>query len=156
MNPIPFTTNIWDAIERFSYDVWIVKRVPNILCTCYDHETKQARNDCPKCLGQGTKIKIFKSRCVLREGKEQESIFSDTRASNTPKMGYFKYGSIQIEKDDYVIDKEDIYTIFTKQYLRGEDGQPNAIKCTCPPIKMDSKIILKNFKEVLLRNGYTL
>lgn len=150
-----FTMNIWDSIERFSYNVWIIKRVKNITCTCVDHETKQATNSCPKCFGTGNKVKLYRTKAVLREGKEQEAIFSDSTVSNTPKMGYFKYGII-IEKNDYVIDKEDIYSVFTKQYLRGEDGEPNTIKCTCSPIKMDSKIIIKNLKEVLASYGYKI
>lgn len=150
-----FSYNIWDSIERFSYNVWIIKRIKGINCTCVNHETKQPKNSCPKCFGTGNKVKLYRTKAVLREGKEQESIFSDATVSNTPKMGYFKYG-VLIEKDDYVIDKEDVYTVFTKQYLRGEDGEPNTVKCTCPPIKMDSKIIIKNLKEVLASYGYTI
>lgn len=150
-----FTMNIWDSIERFSYNVWIIKRVKNIACTCVDHETKQATNSCPKCFGTGNKVKLYRTKAVLREGKEQEAIFSDSTVSNTPKMGYFKYGTI-IENNDYVIDKEDVYSVFTRQYLRGEDGEPNTIKCTCSPIKMDSKIIIKNLKEVLASYGYKI
>ena len=150
-----FTMNIWDSIERFSYNVWIIKRVKNIACTCVDHETKQATSSCPKCFGTGNKVKLYRTKAVLREGKEQEAIFSDSTVSNTPKMGYFKYGTI-IENNDYVIDKEDVYSVFTRQYLRGEDGEPNTIKCTCSPIKMDSKIIIKNLKEVLASYGYKI
>lgn len=150
-----FTMNIWDSIERFSYNVWIIKRVKNITCTCVDHETKQPTNSCPKCFGTGNKVKLYRTKAVLREGKEQEAIFSDSTVSSTPKMGYFKYGII-IENSDYVIDKEDVYSVFTKQYLRGEDGEPNTIKCTCAPIKMDSKIIIKNLKEVLASYGYKI
>lgn len=151
-----FTHNIWSSIERFSYDVWVVKCLPNVYCSCVDHESRQAKNDCKKCLGTGKKIKIYKTKAVLREGTEQESIYSNATITTTPKMCYFKYGSAIIEKDDYVIDKEDIYSVLTKQYLRGEDGEPNTIKCTCPALKMDSKIILKNFKEVLNKYGHTL
>lgn len=150
-----FSYNIWKSIERFSHDVWIIKKISNVDCTCVDHATKQPSYSCPKCFGIGKRVKIYKTKAVLREGKEQESIFSNNTVSNTPKMVYFKYG-IVIEKDDYMIDKEDIYSVFTKQYLRGEDGEPNTIKCTCPPIKMDSKIIVKNLKEVLAKYGYTI
>lgn len=153
--PNQFTFNIWKSIERFSYDVWIVKRIPTVTCTCVNHTTKQPKNDCKKCLGTGTKIKIYKARAVLREAKDQESVFSDTRLSSTPKITYFKYGTF-IEKDDYIIDKENIYSPVTKQYLRGENGDPNTIKCVSPAIKMDSSIIIKNFKEVLLKYGYTV
>lgn len=151
-----FTKNIWNTIERFKQPVWIVKKIPHTSCTCVNHSTKQASNSCKKCLGLGSKIKIYKTYAVVREGKEQETVFSDTTASSTPKMIYFKFGTALIEKDDYVVDKEDIYTVFTKQYLKGEDGQPNAIKCMCPSVKMDSKIILKNFKEVLSKYGHTI
>lgn len=151
-----FSKNMWDTLDRFRQPVWIVKSIPNTSCTCVDHSSKQASNSCKKCLGLGTKIKIYKTSAVVREGKEQESVFSDTTLSSTPKMTYFKFGEALIEKDDYMVDKEDIYSVFTKQYLKGEDGQPHTIKCMCPPLKMDSKIILKNFKEVLSRNGYKI
>lgn len=150
-----FSLNMWNSIERFAYDIWIIKRVNGIKCTCVDHATKQPKNNCNKCFGTGTKVKLYKTKAVLREGKEQESVFSDATVSNTPKMVYFKYGTI-IEKDDYVIDQDDVYSVFTKQNLRGEKGEPNTVKCTCPPIKMDSKIIIKNLKEVLASYGYTI
>ena len=105
-----FTHNIWDSIERFSQDVWVVKSIPNIKCTCIDHSTKQASKSCKKCLGIGTRIKIYKTRAVLREGKEQEAVFSDTTLSSTPKVAYFKYSEVVIDTDDYVVDLEDIYT----------------------------------------------
>lgn len=154
-NPKKFKFNIWDSIERFSYDVWIVKRIPSIECTCVDHVTKQPSNSCKKCLGTGTKIKIYKAPAVLREAKEQEAVFSDTRLSSTPKIAYFKYGTL-IEAGDYVIDKENIFSAITKQYIRGEEGIPTAIKCLCPAIKSDSAIILSNFKEVLHKYGHTI
>lgn len=156
MNFNSFTKNIWATIERFKQPVWIVKKIPNTSCSCVNHATKQASNTCKKCLGLGTNIKIYRTYAVVREGKEQEAVFSDTTLSSTPKMVYFKFGTALIDKDDYMVDKEDIYTVFAKQYIKGEDGQPNTIKCMCPSLKMDSKIILKNFKEVLSRNGYTI
>lgn len=151
-----FSKNIWASIERFKQPVWIVKKIPNTSCACVDHATKQASNSCKKCLGLGSKIKIYKTEAVVREGKEQESIFSDTTLSSTPKMVYFKFGTALIEKDDYMVDKESIFSVFAKQYLKGENGQTNTIKCICPELKMDSKIILKNFKEVLSKNGYKI
>lgn len=93
---------------------------------------------------------------MLREGREQEAVFTDTKLSTTPKMSYFKYNTIFVNNGDYIVDKEDIYSVVTKQYLRGEDGQPNTVKLVCPSLKMDSKIILKNFKEVLAKHGYTI
>lgn len=149
-----FTYNIWNSIERFSYDIWILKRINNTTCTCVDHETKQASNSCKKCFGTGKRVKLYKMNAVVREGREQESIFSGN-ISITPKMVYFKYGVV-IEKDDLIIDKEDIYTVLTTQYLRGEDGEPNTVKCSCPTLKMDSKIILENIKEVLASYGHTI
>lgn len=151
-----FSKNIWKSIDRFKQPVWVVKKIENTSCTCVDHTTKQASNSCPKCLGLGTLIKIYRTSAVVRESKDQESVFSDTRTSSTPKIVYFKFGEALIDKDDYLIDKEDIYTVFTKQYLKGEDGQAHTIKCMCPSMKLDSKIILKNFKEVLSRNGYKI
>ena len=148
--------NIWDCIDRFKNPCWVVKRIPNTLCKCVDHTTKQASNSCELCLGLGAKIKIYKTSAVMREGKEQESVFSDTKLSATPKMIYFKFGEALIEKDDYVVDKEDIFIVFTKQYLKGEDGQAHTIKCLCPPLKMDSKIIHKNFKEILNKYGHKI
>lgn len=151
-----FSKNMWKNIDRFKHPVWVVKKIPHTSCTCVDHSSKQASNSCKLCLGLGSKIKIYRTEAVVRETKEQESVFSDTTLSATPKMVYFKFGHALIEKDDYMVDKEDIYSVFAKQYIKGEDGQAHTIKCMCPPLKMDSKIILKNFKEVLTRNGYTL
>lgn len=154
--PNRFTGNIWESIEKFSYDVWVISKVDPIKCTCIDHDTKQPSNSCNKCFGLGTKVKIYKTKGVLREGREQEAVFTDTKLSTTPKMSYFKYNTIFVNNGDYIIDKEDIYSVVTKQYLRGEDGQPNTVKLVCPSLKMDSKIILKNFKEVLAKHGYTI
>jgi hypothetical protein len=151
-----FSKNIWACIERFKQPVWVVKKINNTTCTCVDHTTKQASNSCKICLGLGSKIKIYKTFAVVREGKEQETVFSESTLTNTPKMIYFKFGTALIEKDDYVVDTEDIYSVLSRQYLKGEDGQANTIKCVCPPLKMDSKIILKNFKEVLSKNGYKI
>ena len=151
-----FSKNMWNTLDRFKNSVWVVKRIPNTCCTCVDHTTKQASNSCKICLGLGTKIKIYKTSAILRESKEQESVFSDARISSTPKVAYFKFGEALIEHEDYVVDKEDIYMVFTKQYIKGEDGQPHTIKCLCPHLKMDSKKILKNFKEVLAKYGHKI
>lgn len=143
-----FTHNIWDSIDRFKQTVWIVKQIKSIKCGCVNHETLEALNSCKRCLGTGNKIKIYQAECVLKEDSLEDNLIS--------KKAYFKYGTIQIDHGDYIVDLEDIYSVYTKQYIRGEHGEPTAIKCVCPHIKMDSKIILKNFKEIIEKYGYKL
>lgn len=147
-----FRNNIWESISKFSYPVWVVKRFPTIKCTCIDPVTKEANPKCKKCLGLGTKIKLYKANATTREIKETEALNPYRTDLTTAKIIYFKYGAL-LEKDDIIVDNEFIFNILTLQLIRGEDGTPNAIKCVCPPMKLDTKIFLKNFNEVIAKGG---
>lgn len=134
-------------IERYGYYFYIIKRYPKIKCTCLDPVTKDANPKCKKCLGLGTQIRIHKVFGVIREVKEREISIAQN-LSVSPKIVYIK-GLCYVNKDDVVIDSENIYHIFNFQYHRGEQGDFHFTRLICPNTKSNAASLLRNFKELL-------
>lgn len=141
------------VINRYGYNFYLIKKVPNIKCKCVDPLTKEANQDCKKCLGTGTKIKIYKVFGVGRESKSAETYRSSEAGTVTPKIFYIK-GSVYVKKDDLIIDSEDVYTVFNQQFHRGEKGAPAFTRVIAPNKKFDKTKLIKNFKELL--NEYNI
>lgn len=136
-----------DSIDRYDYYFWVVKRIEDIKCKCLDPITKEADPNCKHCLGLGYKIKIYKVKGASRESKEFETIKSDN-VSVTPKVFYVKT-TLYIDKSDLIVDNENVYTVYARQYHRGEDGKFKFTRCVCPNLKHNRNIFIKNFKELL-------
>lgn len=141
------------VIDRYGYSFYIVRRIHNINCKCVDPTTKEANPNCKMCLGTGKKIKIYKKFGVGREIKSAETYRSSEAGTVTPKIFYVK-GSFYANKEDLIIDSEDVFVIFNTQYHRGEHGAPGFTRLIAPNKKFDKAKLMKNFKELL--NEYNI
>ena len=134
-------------IDRYGYWFYVVKCVPGTECVCVNHTTHTADPKCKHCLGTGHKIKIVKVFGSIREKNERETE-ANTDVNSTHKIVYIK-GMHRINKDDLVIDNEDVFHVLTCQYHKGERGEFAFTRLVCPYVKANVSYTLRNFKELL-------
>lgn len=151
MTPINNRT-VSRLIDRYGYWFYIVKCVPGTECTCVNHTTMSADPTCKHCLGTGHKIKIVKVFGSIRELKERESE-ANSQINSTHKIVYLK-GMHRVNKDDLVIDDEDVFHVMGCQHHKGEKGEFAFTRLVCPYTKSSPARIIRNFKELL--NEYKL
>ena len=106
-----------DVMDNWSYDFWVIKRIEGIDCKCTDNTSKEPSTTCKLCLGLGKKIKIQRVKGASRETKEFESLRAEF-PTVTPKIFYIKT-KFPINKQDLIVDEEDIYTVYATQFHRG-------------------------------------
>ena len=146
MTPINNRT-VSKLIDRYGYWFYVVKCVPGTECVCVNHTTHTADPKCKHCLGTGHKIKIVKVFGSIREKNERETE-ANTDVNSTHKIVYIK-GMHRINKDDLVIDNEDVFRVLTCQYHKGERGEFAFTRLICPYVKANVSYTLRNFKELL-------
>ena len=146
MTPINNRT-VSKLIDRYGYWFYVVKCVPGTECVCVNHTTHTADPKCKHCLGTGHKIKIIKVFGSIREKNERETE-ANTDVNSTHKIVYIK-GMHRINKDDLVIDNEDVFHVLTCQYHKGEKGEFAFTRLICPYVKSNVSYTLRNFKELL-------
>lgn len=146
MTPINNRT-VSKLIDRYGYWFYVVKCVPGTECVCVNHTTHTADPKCKHCLGTGHKIKIIKVFGSIREKNERETE-ANTDVNSTHKIVYIK-GMHRINKDDLVIDNEDVFRVLTCQYHKGERGEFAFTRLVCPYVKANVSYTLRNFKELL-------
>lgn len=146
MTPINNRT-VSKLIDRYGYWFYVVKCVPGTECVCVNHTTHTADPKCKHCLGTGHKIKIIKVFGSIREKNERETE-ANTDVNSTHKIVYIK-GMHRINKDDLVIDNEDVFHVLTCQYHKGEKGEFAFTRLVCPYVKANVSYTLRNFKELL-------
>lgn len=138
-------------LDRYGYYFYVIKRFPAAKCSCVDPTTKDANSKCKKCLGLGTQIKIYKVFGVIREAKEREISIAQS-ISVSPKIVYIK-GIFYANKDDVIIDSENVYHILNFQYHRGENGDFQFTRFICPNTKSNAAPLIRNFKELLYEHN---
>lgn len=136
-----------EVINNWNYDFWVIKQIPNMECKCVDKTSKQAKLDCPLCLGLGTKIKIYKVKGSSRESKEFEALRAEF-PTVTPKIFYIK-SKLLIDKQDLIFDEECLYSVYATQFHRGLNGEFKFTRCVCPTVKFSRYHLIKNFKKLL-------
>lgn len=146
MTPINNRT-VSKLIDRYGYWFYVVKCVPGTECVCVNHTTHTADPKCKHCLGTGHKIKIIKVFGSIREKNERETE-ANTDVNSTHKIVYIK-GMHRINKDDLVIDNEDVFRVLSCQYHKGERGEFAFTRLVCPYVKANVSYTLRNFKELL-------
>lgn len=134
-------------LDRYGYYFYVIKRIPNTVCTCVDTATKDPDLSCKKCLGLGTRVKIKKVFGVIRESRERETSVAQN-ISATPKIVYID-GLEYVNKDDVIIDSENVYNVLYTQYHRGGKGSQQFTRLVCPNRKSSTAKLAKVFKEVL-------
>lgn len=136
-----------EVIDTWKYKFWVIKKVGDQKCKCVDPTSKTPDLNCKLCLGLGYKIKIFKVEGASRESKEFEALRAEF-PTVTPKVFYIK-NKLPINKMDLILDEESLYSIYAIQYHRGFNGEFKFTRCICPTLKLNSKNVVKNFKEIL-------
>lgn len=136
-----------EVIDNWSYKFWVVKKINTMKCKCIDQTSKMPNPKCKLCLGLGCKIKIFSVIGTSRESKEFEALRAEF-PTVTPKIFYIK-NKIFVERQDLIIDKENLYSVYATQFHRGLNGEYKFTRCVCPMQKMNNSAVIKNFKEVL-------
>lgn len=134
-------------LERYGYYFYVIKKIPETKCKCVNITSNSPDPKCKECLGTGAKIKIFKVYGAVREVKERESNVTGN-ISTTPKVAYIK-GFYRFEKDDIVVDDEDIYHVLAVQHHKGENGEFAFTRLTLPYTKGPTVHFIRNFKELL-------
>lgn len=141
-----------DVIDCWDYKFWVIKQISQSKCKCVDPTSKTAKLDCKLCLGIGKKIKIFQVQGASRETKEFESLRAEF-PTVTPKIFYIKT-KLFIEKQDLIIDEENVYNVYATQFHRGINGEYKFTRCVCPSQKLGTSALIKNFKELLNEYKY--
>ena len=139
-----------EVIDSWKYKFWVVKKIEGIKCKCVDKTSKDPDPNCKLCLGLGHKIKIFKVTGASRESREFEALRAEF-PTVTPKIFYIKT-KLFIDKQDLIIDNENIYSVYATQFHRGLKGEFKFTRCVCPTLKLNNYAIMRNFKEVI--NAY--
>ncbi len=146
MTPINDRT-VKKLIDRYGYYFYIIRCVPGTECGCVNHTTLAPDPRCKRCLGTGHKIRIKKVFGAIREIKERESE-AVISVNSTPKIVYIK-GKLIVNKDDLIIDNEDVFHVLACQYHKGEKGEYAFTRLVCPYTKANPAHIIRNFKELL-------
>ena len=138
---------VQEVIDNWDYHFWVIKQVSGMECKCVDKTSKQAKLDCPLCLGLGTKIKIYRVKGASRESKEFEALSAEF-PTVTPKIFYIKT-KLFIDKQDLIFDEESLYSVYATQFHRGLNGEFKFTRCICPTVKFSRYHLIKNFKKLL-------
>lgn len=139
-------------LDRYGYYFYVIKRFQNVKCKCLNSVTKDPDPNCPECLGTGTKIKIYKVFGCLRETREREISIAQN-LSSSPKIAYIK-GMRRYEKDDIIVDDENVYHMAALQWHRGEKGEFAFTRAICPFTKGSDASFIRNFYKLI--NEYKL
>ena len=117
-------------LERYGCWFYIIKRIPDTKCKCV-HPTSGAPD--PK--------------CKESDLKERENNVTGN-ISSTPKICYIK-GYYRLDKDDVVIDDEDVFHVLSIQHHKGEKGEFAFTRLILPYTKSSPVHLIRNFKELL-------
>jgi hypothetical protein len=140
---------ILDVIEKFSYDFYIVKQDPKVLCTCIKAGTNQPDPTCKKCLGLGNKIKIKKAHGASNEIQIPQGARIGEGLVRA-KSYYFKY-DVALGMNDLIIDGDEVFYVFRSENGKGFHGEPCLEKVMAVSKKFDQAVQLKNFYEIIGR-----
>lgn len=141
-----FNNGILDMISTHSYNVYVINRDENIICTCVESSTKQGNANCKKCLGTGHKIKINKIKCAAQDTRVPPTFRADTFII---ARNYFIESKYKINEEDLIVDNGDIYIIFEIQKLFSIKGTLPYKKVNSTKKKYDNNVFIKNFNEII-------
>lgn len=144
-----FDRNILKIIKKFEHEFFIVQQDFDIDCVCVNYDTKQADPGCKKCLGTGHKIKIRKIR-----GASQDSTIPNTaRPVNElfVAKSYYIKTECKMYKDNIIVDNDEIYFVYQPRNATAFEGRTVYQKVMAISKKLDSKVFLKNFYEIIGR-----
>jgi len=145
-----FENQISYIIDLFNHSFFIVQQNFDISCDCIDFNTKAPNPNCKKCLGTGNKIKIKKAFGV----RQDTTVPSTLRPSNAffvAKNYYTDVKQIKIEKDNIIIDGDEVLYIYQIQNHNSYKEKRIFQKSLAVTKKMHSDIFLENFNSIIGR-----
>lgn len=138
---------IKNIIHQFQYDIYRVAVDKTVHCVCRGFTTGQGDPACKKCLGTGSKIRIYQTK-----GASQESS-SSFRSQGNDEKGlatiYYIDSDYHYNEEDIIVDGDKAYIVHRIERKKGTNKDYVYQKCLCITMKTDSKIFLKNFKEIV-------
>lgn len=142
------SSNILNIIEKFSYKFFVVKQDFNVKCVCIKEGSNQPDPNCPKCLGTGYKIKIYKIKGASKDSGVPANMRNNTQLVVAKE--FYITSSFELSNDDIIIDQDDeIYFVYQSQLFKGFEGKKVYRKYICVPKKLDTKVFMKNFKSLI-------
>lgn len=147
VNTEKFNNSICDIIDMHSYDIYVINRYNDIKCTCITHETAQADPKCKRCLGTGRKIRIIKTKGASQDTKLPPTFRSDNFI--VARNFFIKTSNAFVKENDLIVDKENVYVAYENQEMTSLEGSLPYVKISTGKKKFDSKIFLKNFREII-------
>lgn len=144
-----FNDKVYEILDKFSYDVFIIQHNKDFKCTCVNFNTNQADPNCPKCLGMGYKIKIRK----IKAASQETTIPSTMKPTNTIMIAknYYIKSMYPVRENNIIVDDDEIYYVYKKSLNNSFHGEKVYQKCLCPVKKLDSKIFMQNFNKIIGR-----
>ena len=151
----PMDEKIQYVVQMFHYPMWFIKLNKKIRCPCVDHTTKQAKKECPICLGTGYKIRLVRAKAARQTtesiGMRGEGIgFSEKNAADR----FFTLDNLELHEDDIIIDQERVSIVQYYMPGRTNASHPVYYRVIATPMKVYDKIFMDNFISLLRRNGY--
>lgn len=147
MNSKYFANRIRDIIEKCSFDFYVVQQDNNIICPCFNPDTKQADTSCTRCLGTGHKITIRKYRgACISDTKSSQGM--NTETSRITKTYYMdiKYN---MQENNYIIEDDSVYYVYKIEKKRGLDGIFTHQQILAVKVTHDHDLILNNFYKII-------
>lgn len=151
----PMDSKIQYVIKMFHYPMWFIKLNKKIQCPCVNHTTKQAKEDCPICLGTGYKIRLIRAKAA-RQTTESASMrgeglgYSEKNAADR----FFTLDNLELHEGDIIVDKDRISIV--QHYMPGRTNasEPVYYRTIATPMKVFNQVFMRSFQDMLRRNGY--
>lgn len=142
-----YNKNILRIIDQYSYKFYLVHPNKEIDCKCINFDTKEPDSACKYCLSTGKRITIKSIK-----GAHQETAIPST-ARNLEDIviarNYYVPYKYKVSKDDLIVDDEDVFTVYAVQDEISFHGEKLFQKCLTYSKKIESIVLIKNFKEIM-------
>lgn len=149
-----FDKNIKKPIDLFSHPVWFVLQNEEIMCPCVDFVSKQAKGNCPVCLGTGKKIQLVRVNAAHQNNRislRGTGIgFSEIDVVNV----YYTYAATSIKNGDIIVDGEDIDVVKNVYYEHSDEQKIVYWRIETVPYRKDRECFKKLLVAVLKEGGF--
>lgn len=138
-----FNNNVYRIMDMMSYKMFVINVDYKSPCTCLNYDTKQGDPDCKKCLSIGYRIKVKRV-----EGASMSSTLGNSqREIRDMVLGnlYFIKKKYDINRNDYIIDDQNIFHVTDKRMVKSFNGSHKYNKYLTTKKKHNSEKMLNNF-----------
>lgn len=142
-----FRNSIQEIIELFTHKVYLISRDTTVMCPCINYETKQAFEDCNKCLGTGHRIKIKN----IEVASQYAEMPSANRPNENATMGksYFTHPKYKVNYLDMIIDKNEVYIINKVKDMAAFKNEIVYRQCIGYQKRNASELFLNTFNSII-------